>query len=112
MTRLERPRKLSLRDVHVALLNKDSANASELQREYLPQVNVVTRKRALREEGLHAYMKASVPFISTKNLQVQKLWEEEHLEWAIPNWMVVPFSDEPNFHLFGSDGIQWYWRKP
>jgi hypothetical protein len=110
-----RPHKLSPRDIRVALRhlsNKDSTTASDLQREYFPQVNVVTVKRALREEGLHPYIQASVPFISTKNLHVRKSWANEHLEWTIPNWMAVTFSDESIFHLFGSDGIKWCWRKP
>jgi hypothetical protein len=110
-----RPRKLSPRDIRIALRhlsNQDSGNASELQRGYFPQLNVITIKRALREEGLHPYIKASVPFISTKNLRVRKLWAEEHLEWTVPNWMAVTFSDESIFHLFGSDGIEWCWRKP
>ena len=110
-----RPRKLSRRDVSVAfrhLSNQDCATASDVQREYFPQVNVVTVKRALREEGLRPYVKASVPFIRTKNLRIRKLWAAEHLEWNVRNWLAVAFSDESIFHLFGSDGIEWCWRKP
>lgn len=110
-----RPRKLSGRDTRVALRhlsNQDCVTASDLQREYFPQVSVATLKRTLREQGLHAYVKASVPFITKKNLHVRKKWAEEYLEWTVPNWMAVTFSDESNFHIFGSDGIQWCWRKP
>ena len=28
------------------------------------------------------------------------------------NWRAVNFSDESVFHVFGSDGIEWCWRKP
>ena len=110
-----RPHKLSPCDIRIALQhlsNQDSGNISELQRKYFPQVNVVTIKRALRKKGLRPYIKASVPFILTKNLHVQKLWAEEHLEWTVPNWKAVAFSDKLIFRLFGMDGIEWCWRKP
>jgi len=109
------PHMLSSHDVCVTLWhlpNKDSANASDLQHKYFPQVNVITVKQALWEQGLHPYYKVSVPFISNKNLHMWKLWAKGHLDWTIPNWMAVTFSDESIFHLFGSDGIEWCWRKP
>jgi len=102
------PHKLSSHDIHVALwhlTNGDSTTACDLQHVYFPQVNVTTVKQALWEQGLYPYFKVSVPFISNKNIHMQKLWVEEHLDWTIPNWMAVTFSDESNFHLFGLDGI-------
>jgi len=43
---------------------------------------------------------------------VWKSWAEEWLEWTVNNWEAVDFSDEPIFHPFGSDGMEWCWRKP
>lgn len=39
-------------------------------------------------------------------------WAEEHLEWTLENWRAVNFSDESIFHVFGSDGVEWCWRRP
>jgi hypothetical protein len=30
----------------------------------------------------------------------------------VDNWRAVNFSDESIFHLFGSDGMEWCWRRP
>jgi len=54
----------------------------------------------------------AVPFISHKNLHVQKSWAEEWLDWTVDNWRAVNFSDESIFHVFGSDGMEWCWRRP
>ena len=43
---------------------------------------------------------------------MQKSWAKEWLEWTVNNWEAVDFSDESIFCLFGSDGIEWCWRKP
>lgn len=110
-----RPRKLSDRDMRQALRhlsNQDHSTASSLQRAFFPEVNVLMVKRTLRGEGLRPFVKASVPFITQKNLGRRKLWAEEHLEWSVRNWMAVAFSDESIFHVFGSDGIEWCWRRP
>jgi hypothetical protein len=37
---------------------------------YFPEVSIETVKRVLREEGRHAHIQATVPFISKKNLGV------------------------------------------
>jgi hypothetical protein len=107
--------KLTPRDTRVALrhlANCDAGNATELRNMYFPEVSIETVKRVLREEGRHAHIRATVPFISKKNLGVQRKWAEAHLHWTPANWRAVNFSDESIFHIFGSDGIQWCWRRP
>ena len=110
-----RPRKLTSRDVRNAcrhLSNQTAHNASDLQHEYFLEVSVDTVKRALRQEGLEPHIRRRVPFISRKNLRMRKSWAEERLEWTVNNWEAVDFSDESIFRLFGSDGMEWCWRKP
>ena len=110
-----RPRKLTPRDTRVALrhlANCDAHDASDLKRLYFPEVSVATLKRALRREGLGSHIRRTVPFISKKHLHVRKKWAEEHLDWTLDNWRAVNFSDESIFHVFGSDGIEWCWRRP
>jgi len=109
-----RPHKLTPRDARVALrhlANCDAANATELRNTYFPEVSLETVKGALRGEGRHARIRATVPFISKKNLGVRKKWATAHLHWTVANWRAVNFSDESIFHIFGSDGIQWCWRE-
>jgi len=113
--KIGRPHKFTPHDRRVALrhlANCDAINATQLRNDYFPDVCVDTVKAALREEGRHAYIRATVPFISQKNLHVRKMWARERLDWTVANWRAVNFSDESIFHSFGSDGLQWCWRKP
>ena len=110
-----RPPKLTPRARRVALrhlANGDARNATELRNEYFPDVSVDTVKSALRMEGRHAYIRTTVPFISEKNLCVRRKWAELRLDWTPSNWRAVNYSDESIFRIFGSDGIEWCWRKP
>ena len=43
---------------------------------------------------------------------MQKKWAEAHENWSQENWNAVAFSDESIFHVFGSDGMEWCWRRP
>lgn len=52
------------------LANCDAANATELRNIYFLEVSVETVKGVLRGEGRHARIRATVPFISKKNLGV------------------------------------------
>lgn len=109
------PRKLSKRDGRVVLrhlANQDCRNATELRHEFFPQVSTITVKRALRQEGLLSFHQASAPFISFKNLRIRRRWALKHLNWTVKNWNAIAFSDESIFHVFGSDVIQWCWRRP
>ena len=94
------------------LSNQTAHDASDLQRNYFPEVSVDTIKHALRGQGLEPHIRRTVPFITHKNLHVRKKWAEERLDWTVGNWMAVNFSDESIFHLFGSDGMEWCWRRP
>lgn len=110
-----RPRKLDDRDLRVALrhLNSgDAHDATDLQREHFPLVSVYTLRRRLQEKGLKACRRATVPFISIKHLKQRKDWAIQYLGWMEENWCSVTFSDESIFHVFGSDGMEWCWRKP
>src|SRR5687767_2912630 len=109
-----RPKKLTERDGRytVRVLGEGkAANATDLQRNFFPEVSVDTVKRELRQHSLEPHKKAEVPFIRTDNLPKRKKWATEHLDWAVEDWKAVCFSDEKNFKVFGSDGMEWCWRK-
>lgn len=94
------PCKLTLCDAQIAcqhLSNQTAHKASDLQHVYFLEVSVDTMKQALWREGLK-HIRCTVPFISHKNLHVQKNWAEKWLEWTVNNWEAVDFSDESIFH--------------
>jgi len=108
------PHKLSSHDIHVALwhlANGDSTTTSNLQHVYFPQVNVTTVKQALWEQGLHPYFKVSVPFISNKNIHVQKLWVEEHYPKLDGSYLLRWVKFSPVW-IGWHTKIEWCWRKP
>ncbi|KAJ7679860.1 hypothetical protein B0H17DRAFT_884495, partial [Mycena rosella] len=62
-----RPRKLGEQETRVAarhLANSTANNATDVQRQFFPEVHPVTVKRRLREIGLEPHLRADVPFIS------------------------------------------------
>ncbi|KAJ7128602.1 hypothetical protein C8R44DRAFT_580286, partial [Mycena epipterygia] len=66
-----RPRKLQPRDMRKAvrhLANQTTNDATQLQRDFFPDVHVRTIKRALRREGLEAHIRRPVPFIAAGNV--------------------------------------------
>lgn len=110
-----RPRKLNPRDVRAAtrhLANCTAHDAADLQPQFFPDVSVWTLKRRLRETGLNAHIRRNVPLISRGNLKKRLKWAEEHQAWTVEDWNSVMFSDESIFCVFGTDGIQWCWRRP
>ena len=34
------------------------------------------------------------------------------MDWTAEDWRCVAFSDKSIFRVFGTDGIEWCWRKP
>ncbi|CAK5263733.1 unnamed protein product [Mycena citricolor] len=108
------PAKLRPRDVRNAvchLSNQSINNATQLQREFFPEVSVQTVKRGLHAIGLQAHICCVVPFIPKHNLRVRMQWAESFLNWTVKDWRRVYFSDESIFCVFGSDGAEWCWRQ-
>lgn len=88
-------------------------NATALREQYFKHVSARTVRRALRSEGLRAYTRQSVPFISKDHMRKRRIWARENVaDWSEKDWKQVWFSDEARFNLFGSDGRRWVWRRP
>lgn len=110
-----RPPKLSDRDVRVAtrhLANTSAHDATDLQQKFFPDVSTKTVIRALERAGLESHIRRPAPFISRPNLKKRRDWAEKHLHWTVKKWHRVLFSDESIFRVFGSDGLEWCWRRP
>jgi hypothetical protein len=110
-----RPHKLRPRDSREAqclLANGTVHNATELQREFFPDASVKTVRRDLCRGGLESHIRCPVPLITKRNLKGRREWSEAFLKWVAEDMKRVLFSDESIFRVFGTDGIQWCWRKP
>ena len=109
-----RPRKLSQKDKEFAVLELARGRASsavDLQRNFFPHAHPDTVRNALREQGLSAHRKQKVPFLSHHHTLSRLKWANVHKSWSVVDWERVIFSDESKFNLFGSDGLQYCWRK-
>jgi DDE superfamily endonuclease len=109
-----RPHKLSARDARAALRhlgNRDAHDATDLQKVYFPEVHVKTVKRMLRENGLEAHPRASVPCITNVNLPKRMNFAEKYLDWTAEMFEGITFCDESIFRKIGSDGMEWCWRR-
>ena len=110
-----RPRKLMAEDSRLSvelLANGTARNATELQQKFFSQVHVHTIKRDLRRSGLEPHHRTDVPYAPPQNIDGRKEWADHHLRWTKRNWRAVTFSDESIFRVFGSNGLEWCWRKP
>ena len=109
-----RPRKLTQKDGQFAVLalaRGHAESAADLQQNFFPHVHTDTVRNALREHGLSAHRRQKVPFLNHHHLQSCLKWAKAHRSWSVGDWERVIFSDESKFNLFGSDGLQYCWRK-
>src|ERR1700761_312198 len=110
-----RPTKFTEQDRRKAarLLSSGRAkNASDLKRNFFPDLHVDTIRHGLRKRGLKAYVRQSKPLLTRDHVKKRLDWAERHCYWSAEDWRAVIFSDESKFNLFGSDGRQWTWRYP
>ncbi|KAJ3540571.1 hypothetical protein NMY22_g4234 [Coprinellus aureogranulatus] len=96
----------------VTLQMASARNATDLQQNFFPNVHVSTLKQELCHNGLGPYVQATVPFATRRHVKERLMWVETHSGWEEVNWNAVMFCDELIFRVFGSDGLEWCWRRP
>jgi hypothetical protein len=74
-------------------------------------ISIRTVQRRLVEYGLHGRHGVKKPLITKKNRTERLRWAIEHGDWSQGQWSKIIWSDESEFNLFGSDGIEWV-RRP
>ena len=79
--------------------------------QFFPHVHPYTVRNTLREQGLSAYRKQSVPLLTWRHIHCHLDWARAHQSWSMEQWRRVIFSDKSKFNLFGSDGLQYCWRR-
>ena len=110
-----RSRKFTVHDTRLAartLARGEARDVADLQRKLFPDISADTIRTRLRQSGLQAYVRRSVPYLSPTQKKKRYEWAKAHADWTLENWRVVIFSDESKFNIFGSDGRQWCWRAP
>jgi DDE superfamily endonuclease/Transposase len=75
-------------------------------------VSVNTIHRTLQQNSLLARVKKKKPLLTKQHHQSHLAFAKKYKDWMIEDWRHVVWSDESKFQLFGSDGRQWYWKKP
>ena len=77
--------------------------------------NVISRKtiaRTLQRHGLRAHIKQKKPMLTARHRKLRLAFARAHQHWTVEDWKKVWFSDETKLNLFGSDGKDYYWKKP
>jgi hypothetical protein len=62
--------------------------------------------------GLHGRVQRKVPFINKKVIRRQYAWAKAHRKWPLEKWILVWYSDESKYLIFGSDGRLYCRRRP
>ncbi|GFV43210.1 transposable element Tcb1 transposase [Trichonephila clavipes] len=87
-------------------LAKDVASTS------LETFSVQTIRNVLHEESYYGREARKKPFISERNRRKRLDFVKSHVNLSDEFWNAVIFSNESKFNIFGSDGLQYVWRKP
>ena len=92
------------------------SSAVEVQNHLQEQENInisaPTIRRILRNDGLVSRVKRKKPYLSKKHQKRRLDFTRKYENWTINNWSKVIWSDESKFKVFGSDGKQYYWKRP
>jgi len=83
-----------------------------LNETYKIDVSDSTVRRVLKRNALHARIKIKKPLLRKIHRSSRYLFSKKHKNWTVEDWRKVVWSDESKFTLFGSEGRQYYWKKP
>ena len=76
------------------------------------EVSASTIRRILRKHDLVSGIKRKKPFLSASYQKARLDFCKKHEGWSVEDWSKVIWSDESRFQIFGSDGKQYYWKRP
>jgi transposase len=114
-----RPRKLNDRQERSTvrkILTRECTTAVEVQKSLKVnediEVSANTIRRTLKERGLVSRVKKKKPLLSKINIQKRLAFAKRHQNWTVEDWSKVVWSDESKFKVFGSDGKEYYWKRP
>lgn len=70
-----------------------------------------TIRRVLWQHGYRGRIPKKKPYINKRNRKARLNFAKEHQNKSQDFWNNVIWSDETKINIFGSDGINWVWRK-
>src|SRR5215216_1071098 len=85
---------------------------NQLQEKENLDFSTPTIRRVLRNNGLVARVKRKMPYLSKKHKKSRYNFAKKYENWTVEDWSKVIWSDESKFKIFGSDGKQYYWKRP
>jgi transposase len=98
------------------ITSRRCSSAPEVQKRIEEKENISisppTIRRILRENGLVSRIKKKKPYLSRIHQKRRLEFAKEHKDWTIEDWSKIIWSDESKFKIFGSDGKQYYWKRP
>lgn len=109
-----RPRKLDDHDISFGIrkiYGCAARNATDLQRQFFPEVKPRTLQARLAEAGLPGRRRRKVPLIKPETRTRRLAWANTFYDYPIQFWDAVVFSDESKFNLIGADGDRWCRRR-
>jgi len=75
-------------------------------------VSAETVRRIFRHSGLVSRIKRRKPLLLPRHIRARYQFAKKYADWTAVDWRRVICSDESKFNVFGSDGRQYYWKKP
>ena len=76
------------------------------------EISEATIRRILRSHGLVSGVKRKKPYLSKYSQKKRYQFAKKYENWTVEDWSKVIWSDESKFQIFGSDGKQYYWKRP
>lgn len=117
--RTGRPKKMtarSVRQVHNLALQDRRKSAASIAEEVSAtsgqSVSAQTIRRTLHQVGLHGRRPRRKPLLKLVHKHARLRFAETHKSKPMNYWQHILWSDETKINLFGSDGVQFVWRRP
>jgi transposase len=68
-------------------------------------------RRYLKSRGIVPFKKQNKPKISAVNRKLRLEFGKSHVDWTDNDWKNVIWSDETKINRFGSDGVNWCYKR-
>ena len=74
-------------------------------------VSPMTVRRCLKKAGMRSVTKKKAPLVQQRHRVARMKFALKYQYWTIEDWKWVLWSDETKILIWGSDGLQWVWKK-
>jgi transposase len=113
-----RPTKLTPRAKRLIarkILSEECDNAVQVHQAVTEQLGleicVQTVRNTLKGKGFISKKKVKKPLLTVRHKKNRLAFANRYKDWTVEDWKKVNFSDETKINIFGSDGLQYIWKK-